>query len=234
MRLRFQHSIPETNNISSFFFKPETEFNYTAGQYVELTLEHKHPDNRGIKRWFTLSSSPNDALLSITTKIDKDKSSSFKTALTKLQPDDELNMTGPMGDFVLPKILQTPLLFVAGGVGITPFHSILSWLSSTKEERPIKVIYAVKDEEEILFLETFHKANQHVSVIVGNPSPSWGGERGTLSANLILGLTSPTPESLIFVSGPEPMVEKLETDLKNNGIKQSQLVLDFFPNYPDY
>lgn len=222
----------EAANIHTFFFKPQKPLDYTAGQYIELTLPHPKPDDRGDRRWFSLSSSPSDELLTITTKIDPKTSSSFKKALLKLRPGQELVMIGPMGDFVLPKLIQTPLVFVAGGVGITPFHSMLSWLAATHEQRPIKFIYGVRVEDEIIFQETFDRANQHVTLVVEKPSSSWGGERGRLNADLIIGLTQPNGDSLIYVSGPEPFVQALAKDLERSGIDKNQIIRDEFPNYP--
>lgn len=231
MKVTFDHAQEEAANITTFYFKPESSVNYTAGQYVKLTLPHFNPDERGDHRWFTLSSSPNESLVSITTKFTDEKGSSFKNALRSIVVGTELNMSDPMGDFVLPKLLQTPLIFVAGGIGITPFHSMLTWLTENKEVRPIKFIYGVRTEDEIVFLETFKKASQHATIVVAEPSAEWGGERGNLSAELILGLEHPTDDTLIYISGPEPMVESLQKDLIKAGIKKSQLVGDFFPNY---
>jgi ferredoxin-NADP reductase len=232
MQVTFERAEAEADNIKTFYFRPEKPVHYTAGQYTELTLPHKNPDKRGLKRWFTLSSSPTDELLTITTKYaGDDKSSSFKKALFKLKPGTELHMAEPMGDFVLPKLIQTPLVFVAGGIGITPFHSILSWLSETHESRPIKLLYGVRTEEEIVFQDTLHKAHVEPIIIVSEPSPAWGGERGRLSAELVLGLEKPSEDTLVYVSGPEPMVESLEKDLEKAGLKKHQFVGDFFPNY---
>lgn len=232
MQVIFDHSAPEADNIKTFYFKPESPVHYTAGQFIELTVPHKNPDKRGIKHWFTLSSSPTDELLSITTKFAGDKGSTFKKALFKLEPGTELHLADPMGDFVLPKLIQTPLVFVAGGIGITPFHSMLAWLATTHETRPIRLLYAVRNEDEIIFQETFDKAGQHATIVVSQPSAAWGGERGQLTAELILGLEKPSDDTLIYISGPEPMVESLEKDLKKAGISKRQLVLDFFPGYP--
>jgi ferredoxin-NADP reductase len=231
MRVILDHSEAEADNIRTFYFKPEKPVHYTAGQFIELFIPHKRPDRRGIKRWFTLSSSPTDELLSITTKFAGDKSSSFKKALFKLAPGTELRMAEPMGDFVLPKLIQTPLVFVAGGIGITPFHSILGWLAATSEERPIRLLYGVHSEDEIIFQPTFDKAHVRPTIVVSQPSAAWGGERGQLSAELILGLEKPDENTLVYVSGPEPMVEKLEKDLKKAGLNKHQFVGDFFPNY---
>jgi glycine betaine catabolism B len=231
MRAVFDHTHEEAANIITFCFKPERPVRYTAGQYAEWTLQHAQPDNRGIKRWFTISSSPTEEHVSITTKFNTERSSSFKMALRQLRPGDEIIMSEPMGDFVLPKLVQTPLVFVAGGIGVTPIHSMLAWLADTKETRPIKLLYAVRTEDEIVFQETFDKANQHATIIVSQPTAAWGGERGQLSAELILGLEKPSEDTLIYVSGPELMVESLEKDLHKAGIKKHQFVGDFFPNY---
>jgi ferredoxin-NADP reductase len=234
VRAIFDHSREEGSNIRTFFFKPERPVQFTAGQYAEWTLKHPRPDNRGVKRWFTISSAPTDELVTITTKFNTERSSSFKKALFALQPGDELLMSDPMGDFVLPKLIQTPLVFVAGGIGVTPFHSILSWLAAVKEERPVKLLYAVRVEDEIVFQDTFDKAHVQPTIVVSQPSAAWGGERGQLSAELILGLEKPGEDALVYVSGPEPMVESLEKSLHKAGLKKQQLVLDFFPNYPAY
>jgi ferredoxin-NADP reductase len=231
MKVIFDHTHDEAANIRTFFFKPEKPVHYTAGQYTELTLPHKHPDKRGQKRWFTLSSPPEGEFLTITTKhADKD-GSSFKKALWALKPGMEVHMAEPMGDFVLPKFIQTPLVFVAGGIGLTPFHSIFEWLATTNESRPIKFLYGVRNEDEIIFQETFQKAGIEPTVVVSEPSPAWGGERGRLTADLILGLEKPSEDTLVYVSGPEPMVQSLAKDLHKAGLKKNQLVSDEFPNY---
>jgi glycine betaine catabolism B len=232
MKVTLDHSVAEAGNIRTFYFKPERPMQYTAGQYTELTVPHAHPDERGTKHWFTLSSSPLEEFLTITTKYAGDTSSSFKKALFHLPDGSELDMVDAMGDFVLPKLVQTPLIFVAGGIGITPFHSMLEWLYETMEDRPIKLLYGVRTEDEIIFQETFKKARVEPTVVVSEPSDAWGGERGRIDAELILGLEKPSEDTLIYVSGPEPMVEALEKDLKSHGVKKEQLVLDFFPNYP--
>jgi ferredoxin-NADP reductase len=232
MKAVFDHSRDEAANIRTFYFRTEQPVHYTAGQFTELTLPHPHPDDRGIKRWFTLSGAPGGEFLTITTKYAGDKhSSTFKKALFHLEPGAEVDLAAPMGDFVLPKLIQTPLVFVAGGIGLTPFHSIFEWLATTGEKRPIKFLYGVRSEDEIVFQNTFKQAGIEPTIIVSDPSPAWGGERGHLSAELILGLEKPSDDALIYVSGPEPMVESLEKQLKQAGIPKDRLVGDFFPNY---
>jgi len=231
MQVTLVRSQTEADNIRTFFFEPERPVQYTAGQFIELTVRHDNPDERGVKHWFTLSSSPTDELLSITTKFTSGRSSTFKNALFGLESGAQLQMSDPMGDFVLPKLIQTPLIFVAGGIGITPFHSILRWLTDTKETRPIKLIYGVNNEDEIVFMDTFARAKIHPTIVVNEPSEAWGGERGRITAELILGLEDFNEDTLIYVSGPEPMVEALHKDLHKAGVPKNQLVGDYFPNY---
>jgi ferredoxin-NADP reductase len=231
MKVTFDHSKELTDSITTFYFEPERPLEYTAGQFVELTVSHHNPDNRGQKRWFTVSSSPTEQLVSITTRFADKHGSSFKKALKKMQPGHELLVSDPLGDFVLPKIIQTPLIFVAGGIGITPIHSMLSWLADTAESRPIRLLHGVTKESDIIFQDTFDRAKQHATIVVSDPSAAWGGERGQLTAELILGLEQPTKDTLIYLSGPEPMLEALTNDLKKAGVNPNQLVTDYFPGY---
>ena len=232
MNITLHHIDQEASNIKTFWFKPEKPITYTAGQYIELTLRHDNPDDRGEKHWFTLSSVPGHELVSITTKYaGDDASSTFKKALFRLEPGAELQMSEPSGDFVLPKDPSIPLVFVAGGIGLTPFHSMFEWLADTGEKRLITFIYGVRNEEEIIFQQTFERAGIHATIVVGEPSDTWGGERGRLSAELVLGLAKPSERALIYLSGPEPMIEALEKDFKDHGTKAEQLVTDFFPGY---
>src|SRR5438128_2636442 len=139
MKVVFDHT-QETiaSSIKSFWFKPTRPVHYTAGQYIELKLPHDKPDNRGERRWFTLSSYPTEPLLSITTKF-TDPGSSFKRALLDMKQGQIINMSDPMGDFVLPKDDTIPLIFVAGGIGVTPVRSMIKWLSDKAEKRDIKL-----------------------------------------------------------------------------------------------
>lgn len=231
MKAKFDRSRSETDTITTFYFRPENKFEYTAGQYAEFSLPHDQSDKRGGKRWFTLSSCPGDQLLSFTTRLDSKSGSSFKRALSRLKPGQEINVTGPFGDFVLPKLVQTPLVFVALGMGITPFRSILEWLAATGEHRPVKLLYGVNSESDIIFQDTFAKAGIHATVVVSQPTDAWGGERGDISAELILGLEDPGDDALVYLSGPEGMVQTLSRQLTKAGLAGRQIVTDEFPGY---
>ncbi len=223
MKVLFDHSEEIAGSIRTFWFRPEKPVRYTAGQFIELRIPHDHKDNRGDKRWFTLSSSPIDELLSITTKFAAENGSSFKQALASLEAGTELNMASPMGDFVLPKDGSIPLTFVAGGIGCTPYHSMVKYLKDSSEFRTITVIYAANSQDDIAFIETFRDLGKHFVRVVG--------ER--LSADKILELSGNREDQYIYLSGPEPMVEALDKDLKSQGFNKKYIRTDFFPGYDE-
>lgn len=233
MDVSFDHAADEAPGIRTFYFRPSQPFHYIAGQFVELTLNHDKPDNRGSKRWFTLSSAPAESLLSITTRRSAKKGSSFKAALWALQPNSRLHMSQPMGDFVLPKDPSRPLIFIAGGIGVTPFNSIFKQLAADRQRRSIRFFYGVRSENEIIFQTSFARANIHATIIVKRPSDAWGGEQGQLDAAKIIGLEQqpPVADCLIYISGPEAMVEALATGLVRQGLKSNQIITDGFTGY---
>lgn len=233
MKAQFNKKKQEADNIYTFYFEPESPVDFVAGQFIELYVEHVNPDNRGIKRWFTISSAPFEKHISVTTKLNE-QSSTFKQALLALTPGDEVKITEPMGDFVLPRDNAVPVVFVAGGIGITPFHSILSWAAKQNDHRNIKLIYALNNEDEIIFQDTFEKANIHATIVISSPSDEWGGERGRITADHVLKLTEPTDNTLVYLSGPEFLVETLQKDLIDLGVEKSRIITDFFHNYSSY
>lgn len=231
MKVTFVSKEEIAENIISFYFKPDRSVHYTAGQFIELYLPHQNPDNRGTKRWFTLSSSPHDELLTITTNFSPEQGSSFKQTLRLLEPGAELIMASPMGDFVMPKDPSIPLMFVAGGIGCTPFRSILADLQYTKEKRDITLFYAAQKLEKVAFRELFATLGDKFKIILTNPSSSWSSPTGHLSGKSIVELAKPSQAHYIYVSGPEPMVETLYKELQDEGIDKKHIIGDYFPGY---
>jgi ferredoxin-NADP reductase len=208
------------SHIKTFWFKPEHPVRYEAGQFIELTIQHDNPDDRGIRRWFTLSSSPTDELLSITTKL-ADKPSSFKQHLFALQPGDSITMSDTMGDFVLPKDKNAPLIFVGGGIGVTPIHSMVKYLSDTNQQRTTHLLYAAHSTEEIAFKDLFDTAVTKTQYITDKQ----------LSSQDILAVIKEYTNPIVYLSGPEEMVEVFFAELKEAGVPSSRLVTDYFPGY---
>lgn len=221
MKALFDHVTQEAQNISTFWLKPERPLRYVAGQFIELALPHDNPDDRGIRRWFTLSSAPGHELISITTKYG-DRPSTFKQHLWSLNPGGALDISEPMGDFVLPKDDRQKLVFVAGGIGITPFSSIVQWLTDTKSSRDITFIYSVHDQDEIVFRQLFDQPYIRIIEEIAQPN---------LTASRIIKLVDGITDKQVFISGPEPMTEAIVDQFTKLGVTQEQLITDYFPGY---
>jgi glycine betaine catabolism B len=235
MNVTLDHIEDIAANIKTFWFKPDHPIQYTAGQFIELFLPHENADDRGQKRWFTLSSSPTEApLISITTKFATDRGSTFKATLHSLQPGTQLRMVEPMGDFVLPKDKSLPLLFVAGGMGVTPMRSMVKYLSDAREQRNLQMIYGVNHTEDFAFLPLFEAYDMKFRPIVKDPGADWKGETGGITPELILEATGDSQDMIIYLSGPEPMIEDFDKALKERGVNKHRIVTDFFPGYPAF
>ena len=231
MEVTFDHSEIITPNIKTFWFCSSEKLDYTAGQFIELYIPHSNYDNRGQKRWFTLSSSPTEQLLAITTRFTNRRSSTFKQQLFGLKPGNKVLISQSMGDFVLPRDPQVPLVFVAAGVGITPVRSMLTWLTDKNEQRMIHVIYGVRNVQDIAFGKLLEKSSVKTEIILSQPDSSWSGLKGSLDASLVINLVSDIHNKLVYVSGPELFVEKLASGLTASGVSGDRLVLDFYHGY---
>lgn len=231
MRVTLDHVEEVAKNTMTFWFKPDRSVRYTAGQFIELSLPHDNADKRGIKRWFTLSSSPTENLLAITTKRTPENGSSFKEKLFSLKPGDTVMMSEPMGDFVLPIDTSVPLVFIAGGIGITPMRSMVKWLLDSQQQRTIHLMYAANHVEDVAFRDLFNEYGVPTDIFLTDPPKRWQERTGRLDAAAVLEISPNIDRKLYFISGPEPMVESLEKDMKNNGVDKRRIVCDFFPNY---
>lgn len=229
MKIIFTHKEHLGSNIWSFYFSPSKKLHYTAGQFIEMTLPHPEPDERGLKRWFTLSSSPHEDELAVTTRI-VDAPSSFKKTLNGLCPDDEVLISEPMGDFVLPLHEDTPLIFVAAGIGITPFRSMLASLDEQASKRAITILYATSTSDDQMYPDLLKRHAKYIP-IVSKPHHTWRGEIGSLTAERIISLAKPKSNSFIYTSGPEALIETLQKELQQSGIPQTRLLGDYFPGY---
>lgn len=232
LRAVFTHAEDIAASIKTFWFEPERKLRYAAGQYLDLRVPHAAPDRRGMVRTMSLSSAPTEKLLGITTKIEQPRSS-FKQALLDLSPGDEVTMTDPMGDFILPKHPGTPLVFVAGGVGITPVRSMVKWLLDTgAEPRDMQLVYIVSSPDEMPYMSLLAACpGLHITPVYTRTAPAGQPVRPRLGAAELLELMGDTTGKLIYLSGPEPMMDGYWRDLQTLGIPRDQLVLDYFTGY---
>jgi len=217
------------DGIVTFWFKPEGRFRYVAGEFTEMYIPHV-ADERGEKRWFTLSSSPTEPLLGITTSFSEGFSSSFKQALQGLQPGDNVRLAEPMGDFVLPKSTDIPLTFIAGGLGITPIRSIVRSLADTGQKRSIRLLRIAGPKKAHLFEGIFANYPMRLDYINSN-DPS---RDEMIDEHVATVVGSATPNTMFYLAGPEKLIQRLADMLAKNGIDARQIVTDFFPGYTTF
>jgi ferredoxin-NADP reductase len=227
MKARLERIDPVTDSTRTFWFAPERRYRYIAGQYAELVLPHEHMDARGNRRWFTLSSSPSEPLLGMTVKFHP-KGSSFKQTLSALQPGDEVLLTDPLGDFVLPRDASIPLVFVAAGIGITPFRSMVQYLTDRNELRQIQLVYITRNPAGMAFLPLL-TSYPGLQILPIHTQQNEAQYRPT--AEDIFKKIGDTAGKRIYLSGPQLLIETLWADMQNRGIHRDQLLLDYFPGY---
>lgn len=222
MLLTLQEREHLVDNVWAFRFQPSEPLSWTAGQFIRVELPHGSPDQEGTKRWFTNSAAPYQGIVQITTRV---TDSTFKQALAKLETGDTLAMVEqPDGDFVWQDT-ASPIIFVASGIGITPFYSMLKQRVHDDLPLDVTLVYGGRTPD-VPFkteLDTWAAANPAfvVHYVVGSP----------LTAESLAQLLPNLNSSLVYISGPEPMVEALGDDLKQHGLADAQLKQDFFPHY---
>lgn len=208
-------------NYFSLIFKKPTGFNFYPGQYLDYHLPVKDPS--GSSRAFTISSSPTEDFLMLSTKFGL---SPFKKALAQLKIGDTITTSHPAGTFILDE--QTPAVFIAGGVGITPFRSMLKYTVDCQLQIPISLIYSNSDKN-FLFqkeLENWKKNLSRLKIIYLS------------SINRHLDKTQLEPivqmyvkKAIFYLAGPPKMVKDFAKILLDLRVEQINIRYDQFDGY---
>lgn len=235
LTLRLKQKTKLSEHVYDFVFIPNRRPTFQPGQYLEWTLPHGHTDGRGNRRTFTIASSPTEEEIHIGVKFYQ-PSSSFKTALKALAPGEAIIADQLAGDFVLPTDPSRKLAWIAGGIGITPFRSMLKYLVDTGQQRDIVLFYAVSDSSEVSYRETVMAAEQLglrvVPVLTSEqPARGWNGHRGKITSDLIQQELPDCLERVFYLSGPNAMVRAHKQLLRSIGVKNRQIMVDYFPGY---
>ncbi|CAN5662771.1 hypothetical protein BH23PAT2_BH23PAT2_06260 [soil metagenome] len=231
-RATLQKSIQLSDDTYSFYFKTQHPIRYEAGQFVELKLQHSTPDNRGDSRWFTLSSAPTEELIAITTRLPNSSLSSFKKALSRLQPGDTVNMSEPMGDFILPLNTRIPIVFVAFGIGCTPMKSMIQYLIDTNQTRPITMLYALHSPEDAIFKDTFETYTKQFSICSSQTGGSTTPTQRLTAQTIVSTLNeSAISDARMYISGPEEVIASLPMELAARGVPKHHILTDYFHGY---
>ncbi|MBG6239616.1 ferredoxin-NADP reductase [Mycetocola sp. CAN_C7] len=198
-------------------FRPESALRFAAGQYLELTVPHRGADARGDRRMFSIATAPADRTVAVAYR-ENDPGSSFKAALARVEPGHTIRATGVWGDFTLPSDPTVPVLFVAAGIGITPFVSQIADLHRRGQARDIVLVYAVSAPEEIAYRTELELLG--VPVFLTAPEPpdvlptGWAYlGPGRLTAARLAGAVGDLRERAALISGPPGLVDELRPAL---------------------
>jgi ferredoxin-NADP reductase/Na+-transporting NADH:ubiquinone oxidoreductase subunit NqrB len=226
-----------SNNSADFIFDPGRKFKYKPGQYMEWTLHHSKTDSRGNRRYFTLASSPTEPDIRIGVKF-YEKGSSFKKALINIDSHTPIVASQLAGEFILPKDKKQKIVFIAGGIGITPFRSMTKYLIDNNEQRTITLLYSARTKRDLEYRDIFDEAKLAIGLktiyTITNEkttSPEPNILTTSISKELIKKVVPDYSDRIFFVSGTFPMVETMQEILKELGVHHRRIKVDFFPGY---
>jgi ferredoxin-NADP reductase len=211
-------------DIYEFTFAGTGPIKYKPGQYMEWTLAHGDSDSRGVRRYFTLASSPTEEELKIGVKF-SDNGSSFKKSLLTIG-DKNIVASQLAGDFTLPKNKNQKLVFIAGGIGITPFRSMLKYLDDKNENRDIVLFYTAKTPGEFVYKDIFAEAEKRLGIKTIYVATKISGR---LDEHKIKEAVPDYKERVFYLSGPHALVEAFKSSLSN--LKVKGIKTDYFPGY---
>jgi ferredoxin-NADP reductase len=223
--------------IYDFVFVPDKKLKFRPGQYLEWTLAHPSPDTRGNRRYFTVASAPTEKTLRIGVKI-HDPASSFKKNMLSMKEGDTIIAGQLAGDFVLPADTAKKLAFIAGGIGITPFRSMIKHMIDSGEHRDAVLFYSNRNTAEIAYQDVLDEAQEKMGMrtiyAITNENDA---ERlahhhaGRISAELIKKELPDYRERIFYISGTRAMTQGFDATLRSIGVPRSHIKIDFFPGF---
>jgi glycine betaine catabolism B len=212
--------------VKSFRFARSPDFSYEAGQYIMAKISDK------LFRFFSISSSPTEAsYIEFTTRM---SGSDYKNALDMLKAGDTVNISGPFGNFTYNEEYKK-IIFLSGGIGITPIRSIMKYISDKKVDADIVLLYGNKNEEGIAFkkdLEDISIGNKmRVVHVLSDPVPTWAGYRGYITKDIIKKEVPDYADRIFYVCGPPGMVAALNKTLDELKSPKENIKLENFEGY---
>ncbi len=221
----------------AFYFDKPPQFAFTSGQFVDLTLPHpSETDAEGDTRAFSIASAPQESTLMVATRL---RDTAFKRELQRMPLGSTVRMEGPFGKLVLHADQTRPAVFLAGGIGITPFRSMVVQAAMQRSQHPMVLFYSNRRPEDAPFLEELQSLqvkNPHYRFVgtmtePGKSSRPWQGETGFLNAALLSKHLGTVEKPIYYVVGPPGMVGALRTMLKEAHIEDSDIRTEKFVGY---
>lgn len=239
-KTKFVHREEVAEGTMKFSFERPRGFHYQAGQSVDLILvDPPETDGEGNKRAFSLASAPHEDTLYIVTRL---RDTAFKRVLKAMRPGTALSLDGPFGSFTLHENKRRPAIFLAGGIGVTPFHSIITDAIVRKLPHKLALFYSNRRPEDAPFLEEFAAlARAHPSFTfiptmtqMEQSKVAWSGEQGYIDAEMLSDRLPRLPKRakpIYYLAGPHAMVAAMRKAVSGMGVSNDDIRTEEFTGY---
>jgi len=217
-------------------FEKPSGWTFEAGQYLDMTLlDPSETDSEGNVRSFTIASAPHEETLMVATRM---RDTAFKNVLRTMPLGTAVKIEGPSGDLILKKDSRAAI-FLAGGIGITPFRSIVHWAAKQKLTNPIILFYSNRRPEDAAFLaelQSLERDNPKYKVIASmtemeKSHQPWNGETGLINQEMLGRHVKGAPSPIYYIAGSPAMVNGLLEMLNKAGVKDSDIRAEEFAGY---
>jgi ferredoxin-NADP reductase len=234
-RLQAQKSL--CAGTTAFYFDKPHGLAFQAGQFVNVSLPNpREPDPEGNSRALSIASAPYERNLMVATRL---RTTAFKRTLNSLPPGAELLLQGPFGSMTLPRKTTRPAVLLAGGIGITPFRSLVWSETESLSARELFLFYSVRVLEEAAFFEELQQVeqiNERYKFIctVTRPQESkiaWPGQTGRISIELLSKWIPDLSLPIYYIAGPSPMVIGVRQMLISAGVAEEDIRAEEFYGY---
>jgi ferredoxin-NADP reductase len=207
---------------------------YTPGHYFWVELPDRgHQDEKGLRRHISLVTSPTEeGVVGLATRL---RDSAFKRTLAELELGDEVEVEEPKGSFLLPEDTSVDYVFVAGGIGITVFRSMLRYIADEELPYRVTLVYSNRDRESAPFLDELEELERRIDglrvVLTMTEQEGWEGETRQLDADVLGELLGGLDDKQFLVAGPAPMAKGVSESLLAAGLPESSVLADAFSGY---
>jgi ferredoxin-NADP reductase len=221
----------------AFYFSRPAGFEFRAGQSLLLSLiTPPETDGEGDSRTFTIATAPHEPELMIATRM---RDTAFKRVLKSLPPGTALRIDGPSGELVLEEKPTRPVVFLAGGIGITPFRSMALHAAHARLAHRIVLFYGNRRREDAAFLDELQELeprnpNFRLVALMSEPEKSaqpWSGETGFIRRELIERRVAEPQSALYYFAGPPAMTGAMHTLLEELGVAEEAMRYEEFYGY---